>query len=113
MKTKSFSKERNFQSQVHNINQDFTDSLNLPDNARVHATLTKKSPRLFETKIGISLWRESIFCRAIAQNPLASLSLAKRKIARLVSDLHDRKFVTRKHTKAKSERQIIDDVGAF
>ncbi len=113
MKTNSFSKDRSFQTQVRNINEDFTDSLNLPDEASVHATLTKKSPRVFETKVEISLWHESIFCSAIAHNPFSSLNMARRKIIRLVSDLHDRKFVTRKHAKPKIAKLATEEAGAF
>ena len=121
VKAKSYSKERNFQTQTRNVNQEFTDALNLPDNAHVQAKLTKKSPRVFETKVIISLWRESIFCRAIAKSPRLSLNLAKRKIVRLVSDLHDRKFVTRKHMKPKFEKasletqvtEATEDAGTF
>ena len=108
VKPKSYSKERSIQTQTRNVNQEFTDGLNLPDNAHVQAKLTKKSPRVFETKVMISLWRESIFCKAIAKSPILSLSLAKRKIVRLVSDLHDRKFVTRKHMKPKFEKASLD-----
>ena len=111
MKSKSFNKNQKAHTQVRNINEEFTDSLNLPANAQVHASLTKKSPRLFETKIAVSLWRQSIFCRAIAQNPIVSLQMARRKLARLVSDLHDRKFITQKHSKPKKQKQVIHDIG--
>ena len=111
MKSKSFNKNQKAHAQVHNVNKEFTDSLNLPTDAQVKASLTKKSPRIFETKIAVSLWRQSIFCRAIAQSPVASLQMAKRKIARLVSDLHDRKFVTQKHLKPKQQKQVAHDSG--
>lgn len=112
MKSKSLSKNTKVHAQSRNMTQEFTDSLNLPETARVHASLTKKAPRIFETKIGVSLWRQSIFCRAIAESPIVSLQIARRKITRLVSDLHDRKFVTQKHLKMKAEKRVAYDDGA-
>ncbi len=104
---------KSIQAQLRNINEDFADSLNLPENAHVHATLVKKAARAFETKIEVSVWRNSIFCRALAETPEMSLQVAKRKIARLVSDLHDRKFVSQKHQKPKLEKQAEDDIRAL
>ena len=120
MKAKTSQKpaiSKKIQAQLRNINEDFAESLNLPATARVRATLVKKAARTFETKIEVAVWRNSIFCHAIAETPEMSLQMAKRKIARLVSDLHDRKFVSGKHTELKNEtsteRRIQNDIGAF
>ena len=104
---------KSVQAQLRNINEDFALSLNLPENAQVHATLVKKAARAFETKIEVSVWRNSIFCHAIAETPEMSLQVAKRKMTRLVSDLHDRKRVSQKHQKPKFEKRVEDDIRAL
>ena len=104
---------KSVKAQLQNINEEFAQSLNLPENAQLNATMMKKSPREFETRIELNIWHNRIFCHSVADTPAASLQIAKRKISRLVSDLHDRKSASKKRTKLKIERRATDDIGAI
>lgn len=86
-------------TQTQNLAEDCLDSIKhvLPSTASIHASLQRKAPRLFETKIGINIWQKYIFCKSTGLNPNVSLQNAKRKIMRQIMDLRHRKFGEKKH----------------